>query len=132
MDATTRLLVRERAEHRCEYCLLRQEQGGLAHHIEHIIARQHGGPDDPSNLALACNRCNAHKGPNIAGIDPLSGDLVALFHPRRDAWAEHFEIRGPQIVGLTLVGRASVDVLAMNDERRLERRAVLLARGEFP
>src|SRR4051794_18394911 len=43
--------------------LLRQEQSGLAHHVEHIVARQHGGADDPDNLALACNRCNASKGP---------------------------------------------------------------------
>jgi hypothetical protein len=132
MDAATRGFVRERAGNRREYRLLRQEQTGLTHHVEHIIAKQHHGPEDPGNLALACNRCNAHKGPNLSGIDPASRGLVPLFHPRRDVWTDHFEFQGPRIVGLTATGRATVHVLAMNDERRVERRAELLALGELP
>ncbi len=132
MDAATRELVRQRAGDRCEYCLLRQEQTGLSHHVEHIVAKQHGGSDDPANLALACNRCNASKGPNLTGIDAASGDVVPLFHPRRDVWTDHFEFAGPRIVGLTSAGRVTVYVLAMNDERRVERRAELLACGELP
>jgi hypothetical protein len=132
MDAATRELVRQRAGNRCEYCLLRQEQTGLSHHIEHIVAKQHGGPDDPENLALSCNRCNLHKGPNLTGIDPVTREVVTLYHPRQDIWADHFEFAGPRIVGLTATGRTTVYVLAMNDERRLERRAELLARGELP
>ena len=132
MDSLTRELVRRRAGNRCEYCLLRQEQSGLSHHVEHIVAKQHGGSDDPVNLSLACNRCNASKGPNLAGIDPLNGEIVLLFHPRRDVWSEHFAFVGPQIVGLTPSGRATVHVLAMNDERRVDRRAELLSRGELP
>jgi 5-methylcytosine-specific restriction endonuclease McrA len=34
-------------------------------HVEHIVSRQHGGSDDPNGLALACDRCNAYKGPNL-------------------------------------------------------------------
>ncbi|MBY0398549.1 MAG: HNH endonuclease [Thermoleophilia bacterium] len=132
MDARTRDFVRRRADERCEYCLLRQEQTGLTHHVEHIIARQHGGADDVENLALACNRCNACKGPNLSGIDPESATLVPLFHPRRDAWPDHFEFQQARIVGKTPRGRATVAVLQMNDERRLERRAELLALGELP
>ena len=132
MDAAPREIVRRRAGDCCEYCRLRQEQTGLTHHVEHIVARQHHGSDDPDNLALACNRCIAHKGPNLTGIDPSSGGIVPLFHPRRDAWTDHFAFQGPRIVGLTATGRATVYVLAMNDERRVERRAVLLARGELP
>ena len=101
MDAATREFVRHQAADRCEYCLLRQVSSGLTHHVEHIIARQHGGPDDPSNLALACNRCNAHKGPNLTGLDPSDGRLTPLFHPRRDLWADHFIFHGPFLVGLT-------------------------------
>jgi len=130
MDAATRELVRRRAGDRCEYCLVRQEHSDLTHHVEHIVARQHHGPDDLANLALARHRCNAHKGPNLTGIDPLSEEIVQLFHPRRDVWTDHFEFQGPRIVGLTATARATVYVLAMNDERRIERRAELLARGE--
>ncbi|OJW21648.1 MAG: hypothetical protein BGO49_09845 [Planctomycetales bacterium 71-10] len=132
MDAGTRGFVRTRAGDRCEYCLLRQDQTGLAHHVEHIIARQHGGGDDPDNLALACNRCNVCKGPNLTGIDADTSALVPLFHPRQDAWDEHFEFQQARIVGRTPRGRATVHVLQMNDERRLERRAELLALGELP
>ena len=131
MDAATRQLVLLQAENRCEYCLLRQEQSGLFHHVEHIIAKQHGGSDEPGNLALACHRCNTHKGPNLAGIDPGSGELIALLPPRRDVWLDHFDFEGARIVGRTPSGRAKVDVRAMNDERRLERRVVLLSQDEF-
>ena len=131
MDAATRDSVWRRADNRCEYCLLRQKHSELTHHIEHIVAKQHGGRDDLDNLALACHRCNLRKGPNLTGVDPVSGELVPLFHPRRDPWAEHFLFRGVRIEGITPVGRATVDVLAMNDARRLELRSELLAHGDL-
>jgi HNH endonuclease len=113
----------------CEYCVLRQEHVRFTHHIEHVVAKQHGGSDDFDNLALACHRCNFRKGPNLTGVDPLSGDVVSLFHPRRDRWDEHFLVRGVRIEGITAVGRATTRLLEMNDARRLELRAELLARG---
>jgi hypothetical protein len=131
MDATTRDLVRLRADNRCEYCLLRQEHSELTHHIEHIIAKQHGGGDDVDNLALACHRCNLRKGPNLTGVDPASAELVPLFHPRRDRWAEHFLFQGVRIQGITPAGRATVIVLAMNDARRLQLRSQLLAHNQL-
>ena len=131
MDATTRDVVRRRADNRCEYCLLPQAYSELTHHVEHIVAKQHGGSDDVDNLALACHRCNLRKGPNLTGVDPLSGELVPLFHPRRDQWVEHFLFRGVRIMGITPIGRATVHVLAMNDARRLALRSELLARNQL-
>ena len=61
----------------------------ISFHIEHIVSKKHGGTDDPDYLALACDRCNAYKGPNLASIDPDTGVLVALFNPRQDAWSNH-------------------------------------------
>jgi 5-methylcytosine-specific restriction endonuclease McrA len=78
MDAATRFLVRQRAGNRCEYCLIHQAHYESALHIEHIVSKQHRGTDDLVNLALACNRCNLHKGPNLTGIDPDSGQIVPL------------------------------------------------------
>ena len=78
------------------------------------------------NLALACPHCNRFKGPNIAGLDPESGHLVRLFHPRSDLWAEHFRPDGARIVGQTPVGRATVHVLAINADDLLLIRAELL------
>ena len=129
MDAATRNLVRQRADNRCEYCLLRQEYSHMAHHIEHIVAKQHGGSDDLDNLALACHRCNLCKGPNLTSVDMETGRIVPLFHPRRDRWTEHFAWSGPRIEGLTATGRATVLALGMNDARRLDLRAGILAHG---
>jgi hypothetical protein len=102
--------------------LVRQAHSDILQRIEHIVAKQHGGRDRRDNLALACHRRNLQKGPNLSGIDPVSGETVALFHPRRDRWIEHFRFNGINIEGLTPIGRASVQVLAMNDERRLDLR----------
>ena len=125
MTATTREFVRRRADDRCEYCLLPQQHSAITHHVEHIVAKQHGGTDDVRNLALACHRCNLCKGPNLTGIDSFTGEVVSLFHPRRDQWKEHFVLQGSRIEGITNTGRATVQVLAINDARRLELRAEL-------
>jgi hypothetical protein len=126
MDAGTRELVRLRAGNRCEYCRLQQEHSGSTHQLEHVVARQHGGRDSADNLALACDRCNLRKGPNLSGIDPVSGVLVALFNPRRDVWAEHFRFHGAHIEGLTPAGRAIVQVPDMNHPGRVRLRSALL------
>jgi 5-methylcytosine-specific restriction endonuclease McrA len=122
MDAATRASVRRRAGNRCEYCRLFQEHSDLPHHIEHIISRQHGGSDHSDNLALACQRCNLSKGPNLTGIDPISGAIAPLFHPRRDRWDEHFLVEGVRIEGRSSTGRATVVVLGMNEDRRMKLR----------
>jgi hypothetical protein len=124
-------LVRRRAEDRCEYCLLPQRHSRLIHHIEHVIARQHAGTDSADNLALSCHRCNLRKGPNIAGKDPESGQIVPLFHPRRDLWKQHFHLDGCRILSPTPTGRATIAVLALNDARHLALRAELINRGEL-
>ena len=131
MDAELRALVWQRAGDRCEYCRLRQEHLPLILQIEHIIAKQHGGDDDPGNLALSCDRCNAYKGPNLSGIDPGTRQLVSLFNPRSQNWHEHFWLDGATIAGLTPIGRATLRVLNMNAPRRVRLRAALLIQGEL-
>lgn len=91
MDTELRRLVWDRAQGRCEYCRMRQEFDELTFQIEHIIPKKHHGSDDATNLALACFACNNHKGSNLTGIDPETRQLTPLFHPRTDAWDEHFE-----------------------------------------
>ena len=93
--------------------------------MEHIVARQHGGSTNLDNLAFACWSCNLKKGPNLSGIDPETGRMTALFHPRKHAWPEHFFAHvgtliplGVEIRGLTPVGRATVRVLGLNEEMR--------------
>ena len=126
-----RARVRIRAEYRCEYCRLNEHHSPLPFHIEHVVAQQHGGPDDEDNLAFACHRCNLHKGPNLTGIDPHGGEIAALFHPRKERWLDHFGLDGAQIVGKTSTGRTTVQLLTMNDERRVDLRNVILSRGQY-
>lgn len=120
MDPSVRRLVRDRANRRCEYCGLAEIHVYIPHHIDHIRPKQHGGDDSPANLALACQGCNLKKGANLAGIDSESGVMVALFNPREQTWSEHFVFQGAVIVGLTPVGRATVQVLDMNARERVK------------
>jgi hypothetical protein len=133
MGIATREAVRRRAGGRCEYCHLPQAAVSFASfHVEHIVARQHGGSDDPSNLAMACDRCNLFKGPNLTGIDPETGAVTALFHPRRDDWNDHFRWADGEIVGRTPSGRTTVQLLQMNAKRRMILRKKLRASGDRP
>jgi len=43
ISAALRQLVKERANARCEYCLVREGEVLLPHQPDHIIAEQHGG-----------------------------------------------------------------------------------------
>jgi hypothetical protein len=132
MDEALRQLVRQRADDACEYCRMPQRFYRPQFQIEHVVARQHGGPTAADNLALACQHCNSHKGPNIAGLDPDTGQLTRLFNPRGDTWDDHFEWAGHVLVGKTPVGRATVAVLAVNDDVYLSVRAALMLEGVFP
>lgn len=133
MDEALMAVVRERADHACEYCRMPQTfYPTVTFPVDHIIALQHGGPTVASNLALSCLHCNSHKGPNIAGIDPKTKKLAALFHPRRHKWGKHFRWDGPQVVGRTAIGRVTVTVLAMNDPDAVRAREELIEEGVFP
>ena len=124
MTEAARAFVRQRAANRCEYCRLHQDDSPLAAlHLEHIRPRQHGGSDDESNLCLACIDCNLHKGPNLTGIDPLTGAVTELFHPRQQRWEDHFAFEGICITGRTAVGRTTIQVLDMNSDDQLNFRA---------
>lgn len=90
------------------------------------MPRVHGRPDSEENRALACSYCNAHKAVNLAGIDPETGKVTALYNPRIQDWAEHFAMDGAAIHGRTDVGRTTARVLRMNDETRVLIRAELL------
>jgi HNH endonuclease len=132
MDELVRQLVRERAGNRCEYCRLSQQAGAtIRFHIEHIRPRQHGGSDDPENLALACPACNWRKGPNMSAVDPETDRLTPLYNPRSARWSKHFEMVDAEIVGLTDVGRATLKLLRMNDPEYVEVRRELNSRGEL-
>jgi hypothetical protein len=109
-----------------------QEFDRLPFQIDHIIARKHHGSDNLDNLALACFACNNHKGPNVAGVDPNTDEVVRRYHPRRDELEEHFEWRDASLLGRTPNGRVTVDVLEFNLPHRIRLREMLMEEGVFP
>lgn len=133
MDAELERLIWQRAGNRCEYCRLPASLEWLHFQIDHIIAQKHQGPTAADNLALSCFHCNSYKGPNIAGIDPVSGRIVRLFNPRRDNWPRHFAWEGPKLTARTPCGRATIQVLWINHPRMIRLQAALIREGEsFP
>lgn len=132
MDAALERLVWRRARSLCEYCRLPQAASPLPHAIDHIVSRQQHGPTAAENLALACFFCNSYKGPNVAAINPPTGRVVRLFHPRKDRWARHFAWDGPYLAGRTHTGRVTIDLLAINRAEAVELRAYLIREGSFP
>lgn len=123
MNALLRERVRQRANYRCEYCQLSAVFAKwFEFHIEHVRAKQHRGEDDETNLSLSCPPCNWRKGTNQSAYDPLTNALVKLFNPRCDSWSEHFRMISGFIEGLTAEGRATVELLEMNDPRAVETR----------
>lgn len=98
-------------------------------HVDHVVAKQHGGKTRFDNLAMSCAHCNLHKGPNLTGIDPATNSRVDLFNPRDKVWAEHFRLCGARISGITPCGGATIRTLAMNDPERVRLRARLLLAG---
>jgi hypothetical protein len=118
ISEATRQRVRERAGNRCEYCLSHQDYVLGRLQIDHIQPVAKGGSDDDDNLCLACELCNQYKWAKTHGRDPDTEQEVALFHPRRQRWSEHFAWRaeGAEIIGLTACGRATVSALSLNNQ----------------
>lgn len=132
MDRDLQRAVWKRAGSACEYCRIPQALDPLPFQIDHIIAEQHGGRSVIENLALACLACNKRKGPNLAGIDGLSGKLAPLFNPRTQIWTRHFYWDGPLLMGRTQIGRATIAVLGINRPEYVAFREELTNEGAFP
>jgi hypothetical protein len=158
LSERTRRAVLRRAGYRCEYCRI----VGWELPVEHVTPRSRrrrsgtlsqtvsatpgdppgdepGDLDNPDNLASACAHCNRLKGNFTAGRDPVSGRTVRLFHPRRDAWDEHFTWSNNylRLMPLTEMGGATIARLRMNDpilirQRRLLRLAMAAGAPPWP
>jgi HNH endonuclease len=126
--------VAERAEHRCEYCQAPEAIFNLSFEVEHITPSSRGGSDDPANLALSCRAYNLYKGDRTEGSDDESGAEVPLFNPRVDDWERHFTVDGAtgDILGLSVVGRATMAALQMNRPVQLAARLQWKRLGIYP
>ena len=124
----------EQAQHHCGYCQTQERVSGIPLTLEHIIPRSLGGLDAEENLWVSCRLCNEAKSIQTEAIDPHIGKPTPLFNPRVDQWHHHFRWSkdGTEILGLTDVGRATVDALSLNTEFRVRSRAIWVEAGYHP
>ena len=100
ITAQTRLLVRQRASFRCEYCGVSEQDSGGELTIDHFHPQSRGGDDELDNLLYCCQRCNQYK----ADYWPESEEAQALWNPRHQEYKEHFVL----LADGTLYPRTSV------------------------
>jgi hypothetical protein len=126
--------IAEEALYRCGYCQTQEVVSGIPLTIEHIIPKAKGGNDDNENLWLSCRLCNEKKGMLLEASDPNTGETVPLFNPRTQTWPDHFmwSEDGSRILPKTAIGRATVDMLSLNDELRVHARAIWVKAGYHP
>ena len=124
----------ERAQSLCEYCLTPAEYAVQPFVFEHIIPVSRDGETTLDNLAFACGGCNGHKYNKIEAIDPIKKVAVSLFHPRQQKWLEHFSWNEDykQVIGLTPVGRATINALKLNPIGVVNIRELLCLVGKHP
>ena len=127
-------VVKQRAYDCCEYCWSQEAYSPDTFSVEHIVPLVKGGTNDNGNLAYACQGCNNRKFTSVEGVDPLTGVIVPLYHPRRDQWAANFAWNesGTLIVGLTPTGRATVEKLDLNRKGVVNLRRLPAERGLHP
>jgi hypothetical protein len=116
ISAAKRQRVAIFSDYRCCYCQTSQKIIGPFLEIDHIVPEAKGRTSEDENLALACPMCNSHKADRTEAVDPVTKETVRLFHPRHDHWNDHFAWmeNGAMIIGLTAIGRATIDALQMN------------------
>jgi hypothetical protein len=102
--------------------------------VDHIIPAAQGGQTTFHNLCFACRRCNEFKGPATKIPDPLTDELVPLFHPRQHVWTDHFawDAAGVRLLGLTAIGRATIIALNTNNEVIVDARRRWVGVGWHP
>jgi 5-methylcytosine-specific restriction endonuclease McrA len=115
----------ERAQYRCEYCRIHEDDSFLGFQVDHVISIKHGGETKLENLAWSCFACNNNKGSDIATILFPDKRLVRLFNPREEVWEEHFEVISAVIHPTSEIGEATIKLLKMNEvDRIIERQAL--------
>jgi len=132
ITAALRRWVIQRANNRCEYCGISQIGQVATFHIDHIIPVVAGGETSAENLALACVSCSLRKGARQKIEDSETGELVYIFNPRQQRWNAHFAWNSVEVIGLTAIGRATVQALNLNRSTMLAIRAEEELRGRHP
>ena len=122
------------AGHRCGYCHTDERFTGSLLSIEHILPVAAGGPTVRMNLWRSCRECNERKGVQTEATDPESGEIVDLYNPRIQSWRDHFRwsADGLLVIGLTAIGRATVDAVDLNRPHQIVARQRWVVVGWHP
>ena len=134
VPAALRRRVSEHFSHCCAYCRTAEKLTVAIFEFEHIRPRSVGGETAFENICYCCPTCNRYKSNRISAIDPDTHQEVALFHPHRDAWQQHFVWNddATQIIGLSSIGRATISALKMNRRQVVRVRRMWATMGEHP
>lgn len=126
--------VKTRAHGCCEYCQSQSRFSPDPFSVEHILPLIKNGTSESTNLAYACQGCNNFKYSHTEAIDPVTGKMKPLFHPRQQIWDEHFTWNEDytEIIGLTPTGRATIDRMKLNRVGLVNFRRVLHTLNEHP
>jgi hypothetical protein len=126
--------VIKRAGGYCEYCRCPDTTTNTPFSIDHIIPKSKGGKTVLSNLAYACFGCNSIKHNKRTAFDPFTRKRVALFHPRKQKWTDHFSWSDDfkLMLGLTPTGRATIEAMGLNRFGVINLREVLYDSDQHP
>lgn len=129
-----RVLVEQRAKGYCEYCLMPAAFSPTSFTIDHIIPESLNGLTVAENLAFACGSCNRNKYDKIVFTDFKTNQIVRLYNPRQDNWNVHFRWNDDEtiVIGLTAIGRATIDLLKINRQNNQNQRGLLRLIGLHP
>lgn len=119
-----------RANFRCEYCLVHEEDFYLSGEVDHIKPIKHGGKNEVGNLAYSCVHYNRNKGYDEAIVH--NGRPVRIYNPRIDFWTDHFELSEGIILPKTEIAEVTLLILKMNAEERIRERLVFESESTYP
>jgi hypothetical protein len=126
--------IRDRFANCCAYCRTAEALTVTTFEFEHITPRSAGGESMLENLCLSCPSCNRYKAQRQTASDPLTEEMVSLFHPQLQAWTDHFAWSedATETIGLTPIGRATIAALKMNRPQMIRVRRMWVKMGEHP
>ena len=128
-----RQLVAERANHRCEYCLIPEANSFYNFQVDHIISLKHGGQTKEGNLAFACSLCNRSKGSDLGTVLEGESAIVRFYNPRKDKWTDHFAWEEDGLIlSKTSIGGATIKIFGFNHPDSVLERKLLISAGLYP
>lgn len=129
-----RLQVMLRSGHCCEYCKSQDKFSPVFFTIDHITPLAENGTHNLENLAYACPLCNRLKWQKVHVPDPVTNNQVQIFNPRAEQWSDHFQWSEDylHIIGITAIGRATVNALRLNREKLVRYRKEMFEIGQHP